>query len=155
MHIIFVIKPVNVYFCNLISFFYMKIDSTLLDDLTARAAEAPRLRMNYDLRTTGDDNSQRMLNALEPGTIIPIHRHRTTSEVVVIVRGSAIQYFYDDEGKITEKVTIKAGSNIAAMVVEKGRWHRLESLEPGTAIFEAKDGKYEPINEDDILTITK
>ena len=129
----------------------MKLSTTLLDNLTAAAKESPRLRMNYDLRNTPEDGSQRMLNALEPGTVLPIHRHRGSSEVVVILRGSATQYFYDDAGALTETITIKAGSDCPGMVVEKGRWHRLESLETGTVIFECKDGAYEPIADIDIL----
>ena len=131
----------------------MTIDSALLDKLTAQAKASPRLRMNLDLRTSPEDSSQRMLNALEPGTILPIHRHPGTTEVVVILRGSATQYFYDDEGRLTETVTIKAGSGTPAMSVEKGRWHRIESLESGTVIFEAKDGAYEPIGPEDILAV--
>ena len=131
----------------------MTIDSALLDSLTAAAKASPRLRMNFDLRTSEEDSSQRMLNALEPGTILPIHRHPGTTEVVVILRGSATQYFYDDEGRLTETVTIAAGSGTPAMSVEKGRWHRIESLESGTVIFEAKDGPYEPIGEEDILAV--
>ena len=131
----------------------MTIDSALLDKLTAAAKASPRLRMNFDLRTSPEDSSQRMLNALEPGTILPIHRHPGTTEVVVILRGSATQYFYDDEGRVTETVTIAAGSGTPAMSVEKGRWHRIESLESGTVIFEAKDGPYEPIGEEDILAV--
>ena len=131
----------------------MTIDSALLDKLTAQAKASPRLRMNFDLRNGESDRSQRMLNALEPGTVLPIHRHPGTTEVVVILRGSATQYFYDDEGRLTETVTIKAGSECPAMSVEKGRWHRIESLESGTVIFEAKDGPYEPIGPEDILAV--
>ena len=131
----------------------MTIDYALLDSLTAAAKASPRLRMNFDLRTSPEDSSQRMLNALEPGTILPIHRHPGTTEVVVILRGSATQYFYDDEGRLTETVTIAAGSGTPAMSVEKGRWHRIESLENGTVIFEAKDGTYEPIGPEDILAV--
>ena len=100
----------------------MRIDSELLDMLIAQAKASPRLRMNFDLRTSPDDCSQRMLNALEPGTVLPVHRHRLTTEVVAILRGSACQYFYDDDGNITETVTIAAGSDCVAMSVEKGRW---------------------------------
>jgi len=81
-------------------------------------------------------------NALEPGTVLPIHRHTQTSEVVVILRGSATQYFYDEQGNVDEVVTIKAGSDCTGMSVERGRWHRIESLESGTVIFEAKDCRY-------------
>ena len=76
----------------------MKIDNILLDKLTAQAKASPRLRMNLDLRNSPEDGSQRMLNALEPGTVLPIHRHRTTSEVVVMLRGRAVQYLYDEQG---------------------------------------------------------
>ena len=94
-----------------------------------------------------------MLNALEPGTVLPIHRHRRTTETVVILRGSATQYFYDDNGNVTEQVTITAGTPDCGMSVEVGRWHRLVCHESGTVIFEAKDGAYEPIGEEDILTV--
>ena len=83
----------------------MKIDKSLLDSLTQKAKESPRLRMNLDMRTSAEDGSQRMLNALEPGTELPIHRHRKTTETVVILRGSATQYFYDDNGNVTEHYT--------------------------------------------------
>lgn len=129
----------------------MKFNKELLDALTEEAKKSPRLRMNRDMRTSFEDSSQRMLNALEPGTELPIHRHRKTTETVVILRGSATQYFYDDEGNITETVTITAGTPDCGMQVEQGRWHRLVSHESGTIIFEAKDGAYEPIGEVDIL----
>lgn len=129
----------------------MRFDKELLDALTEEAKQSPRLRMNRDMRTSPADSSQRMLNALEPGTELPIHRHRKTTETVVILRGSATQYFYDDEGHITETFTITAGTPDCGMQVEQGRWHRLVSHESGTIIFEAKDGAYEPIGEVDIL----
>lgn len=129
----------------------MKIDKELLDALTEKAKASPRLRMNLDMRTSLEDSSQRMLNALEPGTVLPIHRHRKTTETVVILRGSATQYFYDDEGQVTEQLTITSGTPDCGMSVETGRWHRMESHESGTVIFEAKDGPYEPISEEDIL----
>lgn len=131
----------------------MKIDNTLLDKLSNEAKETPRLRMNLDMRNSSNDNSQRMLNALEPGTILPIHRHPDTSETVVIVRGTAIQYFYDDKGNITEKVRLEPGADCVGIQVPVGEWHRIEALEPGTVIFEAKDGAYQPTSEADILTL--
>lgn len=82
----------------------MIVDQALLDDLTARAKESPRLRMNYDLRNSPADGSQRMLNAIEPGTVLPIHRHRTTSETVVCLRGHFEEYFYDEEGRLTDTI---------------------------------------------------
>lgn len=129
----------------------MVIDKELLDNLTEKAKESPRLRMNYDLRNSSQDSSQRMLNALEPGTFIPIHRHMSTSESVVILRGSAKQYFYDNNGNIDEVITITAGSDCPAMNVEMSRWHRMESLESGTVILESKDGAYFPAGEDDFF----
>ena len=137
----------------------MKIDNILLDKLTAQAKASPRLRMNMDLRNSPEDWSQRMLNALEPGTVLPIHRHRTTSEVVVMLRGRAVQYLYDEQGRETDAVLLAAGAldgdgvpgAVPGMTISKGQWHKLVALESGTVIFEAKDGPYEPIGEEDIL----
>ena len=137
----------------------MKIDNILLDKLTAQAKASPRLRMNLDLRNSPEDGSQRMLNALEPGTVLPIHRHRTTSEVVVMLRGRAVQYLYDEQGRETDAVLLAAGAldgdgvpgAVPGMTIGKGQWHKLVALESGIVIFEAKDGPYEPIGEEDIL----
>ena len=129
----------------------MNIDKILLDSLTIQAKTSPRLRMNLDLRDSAEDQSQRMLNALEPGTVLPIHRHRKTSETVAILRGRAVQYLYDDEGNETDAVLLEAGGEIPAMQVEMGQWHRLEALESGSVIVEFKNGAYEPIGPEDIL----
>ena len=129
----------------------MIIDTQLLDILSSRAKASPRLRMNYDLRDSENDNSQRMLNALEPGTVMPIHRHRKTSETVVIVRGSIIERFYDEDGNVTEEVLMVPGGENPVVQVEKGRWHSLECLEPGTVLFEAKDGAWEPLEEENMM----
>lgn len=129
----------------------MIIDNQLLDTLSSQAKASPRLRMNYDLRNTPEDNSQRMLNALEPGTVMPVHRHRNTSETVVIVRGSLIERFYDEEGNITEEVLMVPGGENPVVQVEKDRWHSLECLEPNTVLFEAKDGAWEPLADEDIM----
>lgn len=122
----------------------MKIDSELLDRLTQQAKSNARLRMNYDLRNSEKDLSQRMLNAVEPGTIMPIHRHPTTSTTVVIIRGSIKYNFYDDNGNLTESVFLDANGYDRAVQIEKDRWHNLESLESGSVLFEAKDGAWEP-----------
>ena len=137
----------------------MNIDKHLLDDLTAQAKASPRLRMNLDLRNSDADSSQRMLNAIEPGSVVPVHRHRTTSEVVVMLRGRAVQYLYDEQGRETDAVLLAAGAldgegvpgAVPGMTIAKGQWHKLVSLESGTVIFEAKDGPYEPIGAEDIL----
>ena len=131
----------------------MKIDNVLLDKLTAEAQASPRLRMNLDLRNSDADSSQRMLNALEPGTVLQIHRHCSTSETVAILRGRAVQWLYDADGNVAEKVLLEVGGAIPAMSVEKGQWHRLECLESGTVILEMKDGAYEPISPADILSM--
>ena len=131
----------------------MIIDQKLLDELTAKAKESPRLRTAYDLRTTPKDNSQRILNAVEPGTILPIHRHRTSSETIVVLRGRVRQSYYDDKGNVTDIFELAPMSNIVGMSVPVGQWHALESLESGSVILETKDGAYAPITDEDILKI--
>lgn len=122
----------------------MTIDQELLDSLTAKAKETPRLRQNYDLRNSENDESQRMLNAIEPGTVMPIHRHPNTSTTVIIIRGKMRQNFFDDNGTLTESVILDAEGLTRAVQIEQGRWHNLESLASGTILFEAKDGVWEP-----------
>ena len=129
----------------------MIIDKIILDSLTAQAKASPRLRMNMDLRNSPEDGSQRMLNAIEPGTVMPIHRHRTSSETVVIIRGKIQWVFYDDDGNETERVTLDANGERRMLNVEKGRWHSLECLESGSVLFECKDGGYEPLGEEDVM----
>ena len=131
----------------------MIIDKQILDDLTAQAKASLRLRMNLDLRNSPEDQSQRMLNALEPGTIFPIHRHRGSSETVVIIRGKIQWIFYDDNGVETERVTLDANGDLRMLNVERGRWHSLVCLEPNSVLFESKDGPYEPQRPEDILTL--
>ena len=130
----------------------MIIDTKILDELTARAKESPRLRMNLDLRNSPEDQSQRMLNALEPGTVLPIHRHPTTSETVVCLRGHFEEYFYDADGRLTEVIDMTPGALL--LNIPAGQWHSLKSLESGTVLLEVKDGPYVPIGPGDILEIT-
>ena len=143
----------------------MFFNTEFLDNLTVRAKSNPRLGQAYDLRTSPNENSQRMLNALEPGTIMPIHRHRNTSETMVMVRGALIERFYsltpdpspEGEGKmipvLTQEFEMRAGGECPVVQIEAGQWHSLEVLESGTIIFEAKDGRYEPLGEEDILKL--
>ena len=126
----------------------MIIDQQLLDNLSAQAKASPRLRMNYDLRNSSEDNSQRMLNALEPGTVMPIHRHHQSSETVICLRGHFEELFYDEEGNLTETIDMVPGGVVVN--IEKDRWHSLRCLESGTVLFEAKDGPYHPLEEDEI-----
>lgn len=98
-----------------------------------------------DLRNTHEDNSQRMLNALEPGTVMPIHRHRASSETVVVIRGKIRWIFYDENGNETERVLLDANGENRMLVVEKDRWHSLECLTSGAVLYESKDGPYHPV----------
>lgn len=129
----------------------MKINQELINNLTAQAKANPRLRQSFDLRTTAEDNSQRMLNAMEPGTVMPIHRHRNTSETMVMVRGKLIERFYDDAGKLTDEFVMEPCGEYPMIQIEAGLWHSLEVLESGTVIFEAKDGRYMPLGDEDII----
>lgn len=131
----------------------VKIDTTLLDSLTAQAKASPRLRMNYDLRTSSADTSQRMLNAIEPESVVPVHRHRKTSETMVVLRGSLVEEFYDDAGVCMERIEMSAGSDVCLLNIPAGTWHTLRSLESGTVILEMKDGAFEPIGAEDVLSV--
>ena len=130
----------------------MKITQAILDELTAKAKESPRLRMNLDLRNSAEDTSQRMLNAIEPGSPLPIHRHQNTSETVVCLRGRLVEEFYDDlERTCTERIELSPNGPVVALNIPAGQWHTVQALESGTVILEMKDGKYEPISDVDIL----
>ena len=130
----------------------MKITQALLDDLTAKAKESSRLRMNFDLRDSAEDTSQRMLNAIEPGSPLPIHRHQNTSETVICLRGRLVEEFYDDiERLCTERIELSPNGPIMALNIPAGQWHTVQALESGTVILEMKNGKYEPISDVDIL----
>ena len=130
----------------------MTIDQAILDDLTAKAKESPRLRMNLDLRNGNDDTSQRMLNAIEPGSEVPIHRHQKTSETVVCLRGRVVEEYYDElERTCTESIELSPNGPVVALNIPAGQWHTLRSLELGSVILEMKDGAYEPTTEADIL----
>lgn len=129
----------------------MIIDKRLLDALSAQAKTSPRLRQAFDLRNTPEDKSQRMLNAMEPGTIMPIHRHLNSSETVVLLRGKVCWHFYNDTGGETESVVLDANGDVRCINVEKARWHSLECMESGSVLMESKDGRYEPLREEELL----
>lgn len=130
----------------------MKIDQELLDTLTGKAKTSPRLRMNYDLRNSDNDQSQRMLNAIEPGSVIPIHRHQNSSETVVVIRGKIEEVFFDAMGRETDSIEMDPDGPCFAVNVPKGQWHTLHSLESGTVIMEVKDGAYETMKPENILS---
>lgn len=130
----------------------MRITQEILDDLTAKAKASPRLRMNMDLRNSAEDKSQRMLNALEPGTPLPIHRHTKSSETVVCLRGRLVEEFYDElEMTCTESIELSPNGPVVALNIPIGQWHTVRVLESGTVILECKDGAYEPIGPEDVM----
>ena len=127
----------------------MVLTSELLDRLSQEAKTSERLRMNLDLRNSTADQSQRMLNALEPGTKVPVHRHQDTNETVVMLRGSIRELFFDEAGQITEEILLRANAEPSAMNIPAGAWHTLECLEPGTILLEMKDGPFVPRQPED------
>ena len=130
----------------------MKITQVILDNLTEQAKASPRLRMNMDLRNSDADQSQRMLNAIEPGSPLPIHRHQKTSETVVCLRGRLVWEFYDELERIcTDRIELRPNGPVVALNVPKGQWHTVRALESGSVILEMKDGKFEPIQDCDVL----
>ena len=132
----------------------MKIAQALLDRLTEQAKASPRLRMNLDLRNSEADQRQRMLNAIEPGSPLPIHRHRKSSETVVCLRGRLVEEYYDELERIcTERIELSPNGPVVALNIPAGQWHTVQALESGTVIMEVKDGAYEPLQDVDILTI--
>ena len=132
----------------------MKITQVILDELTAKAKESPRLRMNLDLRDSAEDTSQRMLNAIEPGSPLPIHRHQKTSETVVCLRGRLVEEYYDElERTCTERIELSPNGPVVALNIPAGQWHTVQALESGTVILEMKNGAYEPLDPDDIMEV--
>ena len=133
----------------------MILNKKLMDELSAQAKENPRLRQAFDLRTTPNDSSQRILNAVEPGTILPIHRHRGSTETIIVLRGKVVQHYYNDAGEKTASYELAPNSAQVGMSVPVGQWHALESLEEGSVIFESKDGAYQPLSAEDILEVAQ
>ena len=129
----------------------MKLDKELLDSITQKAKESPRLRMNHNLHDSLDSKVQRLFNALELGTVLPIHRHQNTDETYILIRGKIEVIFYDDDKNITDRFIISQEDGIFGVHIPKNTWHTLEVLESGSVIFEVKEGPYQPISESDIL----
>ena len=130
----------------------MKITQAILDSLTEQAKVSPRRRMNMDLRNGIDDQSQRMLNAIEPDSVVPIHRHQKSSETVVCLRGRVVEEYYDELERIcTEAIELTPNGETVALNIPAGQWHTIRSLESGSVILEMKDGRFEPIQDCDIL----
>lgn len=127
------------------------IDKSLLDTVTSGAKESNRLRMNYNFHDSLDAPCQRLLNALEPGTIVPIHRHQHTSETYILLRGKLRMMFYNDDKEIIEETVLSSESTNYGIHIPAGVWHAMEVLTSGTVIFETKDGPYMPVQECNIL----
>lgn len=122
----------------------MVLDKKFLDELCAKAKQSPRLRMHCDMRTNPEEQSQRMLNALQIGTQIPVHRHPDTAETVVMLRGSVLEIFYDEAGNPEGSFLLKAGSDCCALQIPAGQWHSLVCLESDSVLFEAKGVPFQP-----------
>ena len=144
----------------------MKITQEILDNLTEQAKAAPRLRMNMDLRNSAEDQSQRMLNAIEPGSVVPIHRHQKSSETVVCLRGRLVEEYYQELSvdslelkdstkrsrvQKVQEIELTPNGQTVALNIPAGQWHTVRALESGTVIIEMKDGAYEPLSDVDIL----
>ena len=127
------------------------IDLTLLDKVSSEAKESPRLRMNYNFHQSLEDKCHRFLNAMEPGTVVPIHRHPTKAESFVILRGKVRVTTHNDDGSIIEDVVLSQESGNYGVDIPKNVWHKLESLESGSVIFECKEGPFVPHEEEGIL----
>lgn len=126
------------------------ISDELLDGVTSEAQASPRLRMNYNFHASLDAPIHRLLNALEPGTYLPPHRHTDKEETYVVLRGSLLAFFFDDLGNITDKVTLNPSAGVYGLEIPSGTWHSIISLETGTVIFEIKSGPYVPLPSGDI-----
>ena len=131
------------------------IDQMLLDKVTAEAKASPRLRMNYNFHQSLEEKCHRMLNAVEPGTDIPIHRHPTKDESFVVLRGKVRSTTYNDDGSVIESVVLCQEDGLYGVDIPKGVWHKLESLEPGSVVFECKEGPFVEHEVDGILELTK
>lgn len=119
----------------------INLDKALITELFNKAVVSERKRINYDLRTSADDKSQRMLNALLPGTEVAIHRHPSSNENVLLLCGKLVEVIFDDEGNETERIHLDPTLGNFGCVVPAGAWHTVEVLEP-SIIYEGKDGKY-------------
>ena len=129
------------------------IEESLLNSVTSQAKESPRLRMNYNFHQSLDDKCHRMLNAIEPGTDIPIHRHPTKDESFVVLRGKVRSTTYNDDGSILEEVVLCPEDGLYGVDIPKGVWHKLESLESGSVVFECKEGPFVEHEVEGVMTL--
>lgn len=128
------------------------ITEDLLDAVTAQAKDNSRLRMNYNLHASMDAEVHRLLNALEPGTYLPPHRHQDKEETYLCLRGSLIVFFFDAVGNVTEKMLLDPVKGQYGLEIPSGTWHSIIVLESGTVIFEIKKGPYQPLPPEDLAS---
>jgi len=133
--------------------FMQLINNNLLDEVSEKAVHSPRLRMNYNLHDSLEAKAQRLLNALEPGTQLPVHRHPHTAETYILLKGRINVLFYTEDKQVQEKQELSADSGNYGVHIPAGQWHTLEVLESGTVIFEVKDGPYIPLAGDNIMNL--
>ena len=133
----------------------MVINKKILDELTASAKASPRLRMNLNFHQSLEDKCHRMLNAVEPGSDIPIHRHPDKDESFVVLRGIVRSTTYNDDGTVIESVVLSQEDGLYGVDIPKGVWHKLESLEPGSVVFECKEGPFVPHEDEGILAVNR
>lgn len=131
----------------------MILTNKLLDTISTQAKESPRLRMNYNLHETLDAKVQRLFNAMEPGTVIPIQRHQNTSETLMLVRGKMKVVLYDDNKNVLEETILSRDLGNYGVHIPVGVWHYVEILEPPTVMFEVKEGPYAPLAPEDIMIL--
>lgn len=129
----------------------MLLTTAILDETSAKAKESPRLRMNWNLHESFNDSVQRMFNALEPGTDVPIARHPDSAETLIILRGRLKILICNDKKEIIEDVVIDPKTENIGYHIPKGVWHQVQSLEESTILFETREGPYVPLAEKDIL----
>ena len=129
----------------------MVLKASILDETTKKAVTTPRLRMNYNIHDSFEDSVQRMFNALEPGTIVPVARHPYSNETLIMLRGKLRVLIYDDKKNVIEDVVIAPNTENIGYHIPKGIWHRVESLEHGTICFETREGPYQPVAEEDLM----
>ena len=131
------------------------IDQTLLNVVSAKTKESPRLRMNYNFHQSLEDKCHRFLNAVEPGTNVPIHRHPTKDETFVVLRGKVRISTYNDKGNVIESIVLCPEEGKYGVNIQKNVWHNLESMAPNSVIFECKEGPFMPHEEEGILEIVR
>lgn len=129
------------------------IDEKLINEVKTKAKTSPRLRMNYNFHQSLDDKCHRFLNALEMGTVIPVHHHVTKDETFILLMGKVRVNIYNDDGEVVESVVLSLEEGRYGVDIPKNTWHGLECLESGSVIFEVKEGPFVEHEIDGILKV--